>query len=1128
MGWTIRADSRRFSFRKQYVYTSNTGKTLTFSRNGLLGEELQFDTHIYFTQQQWQSAIDRGLGTHATSIITQTRAVLGSYISLVEQDYKTIDLAPPAQKQKCERIRQAQGELKRLESNEREVDPSNFQNGPLQEEMFKADVQRILFILRKDLVTIDRETHSAMLGRADHIVADAIEHVHRFNWPFATNSLMSIEKNTRRQKITAQDQLQMPEGGIYQASHEFPEGLSFETVNRLLNAVCFNDPELKQDITNDVRYKIGKLGESRGVIITLLQLILTIPAFLFSPLIAFINMTLKKIDQINDNTKNKLEKMIKSAVNEIRTGSIGNLLTLFVNEPYAMLPSLFEHENQTDKFETLDLSSETRLQKAVSDAHAKRIATAMAPQRGDLYPQVKNAIHELKPKITQKKFSINEALLEKKILWELCLQRKIEITTLTKEEKQLLTEKLTPFYNLDFLTSEDGGLKTTSLHPIAPENKQGSLFTRVGLTGTLHTSIDPIFRTLETLNRNDPILGSATTLLWGLGGLYLGSTAAVEIAPILAGTVWMKVLSALESVPGISTSLAGFLSGPLPISPLTTIQEVVAQITQGIYPSAPLNHEFQLNSKLRLRSQTNVLSELKLITPLLEHQTLLNKADTNMLKRLLPSTTPQTESIDIPRFLSERYPECVLCYGGRKDEGEEGYQAWNDGLNKALSACYLNDLLLMRRTNPNAWVLLIQYPSIVASLSTYPANVIASIPISPQHASPWVSTILITPFRAIHGLLGGLLIGLPLRLYYSATYQVFPPNFQRLSGYTNLLGLLEGLPYLMHDFFRMATSMNNMFMQAKARLYDSARTFPQNVKSIPGFVGSFALAIPLILFDALISIPSLLWNSFASFARFLAGKPQRSVHYLYKLPIIGVLIEFLKERTFEERATRRIIQSNQDSHEFIGKARSVATARAGDLSSYRKSHVETTFLTAAPFDTERTINISELQKALADYTQHKTVFSADSYIMAKIAQMIQLTPSAATLKESALLKHLFPEEARQFENQFKLEHIRQYEEEKENLTTLNNQCNQFCYALLKSLLQQELFASNHSKTYEALIGHEASSKKNHSTVKLFKHLEIKEPVKTNDQPKPPNYNNPLSRSSVASTPIKDVKSSPKK
>lgn len=1102
MSWIFHRENRRFSLRKQSIYITKNGNAFTFSRCGILGEKLYLDTPIRFTHQQWQEAIDRGLGSHATSIVTRTRALLGTYISQVEQEYGSIYLAPDAQKQKCERIKKAQTELKNFESKERNVDPSNFQNGPLQEQLFKADIQRLLFNLRKNLVSIDRNTNSAMLGRADQIVADAIETVSRFNWPFANNNPIAIEKNTRRKKISRQDQLEMPDGGLYHTQHEFKEGLSSETLHRVLNVLYFKDPELKNEATLNFKSNINALGETRNLPLKIVQLILVIPIFVFSPLITQVNAALDKIDQINDQTKNTLANLLKKSVKAIKTTSIGSLLTLFIKEPYEILWSLFESKRPSST--RLALPHETVIQQTVSNEHAKRIAKSMIIQPGDIYQQVKEAIHPLNPENSKHHHNLLSELLEKKVLWALYRQGKLSVTSLTNKDKKILAKKLAPFYHLDLLSPH-------STRPIIPEKSAGKLFARTGFTGTIHDSIEPIFQALEELNIKEPIVGSATTVLWGLGGLYLGAKAIIKITPLLAGPLWIKALTILEKIPGISTTLRSFLSGPMPISPVSTLQDVLARITSGMLSTATMHSKFQLDSLSKSEPSPDIHSELSDLITLLSHQTILDKKEVKKLLTLIPTLNNTTNTVNIKEFLSNRYPECLQCYGGRKAE-DSSDEEWNNGLDEALRACYLTDLLRLRSTHPNAWVLLSQYPVILQSLSAQSAESINSIHISQKKPSYWRSSIIITPFKAVHGLLGGLFVGLPARFYYSMRHKLFPPTFQYFSGYNHLLGLLEGMPYLINDTIRITVSMNNMFILSKARIYDKARNTPQNLKNIPGFALAFIITIPLIFFDAFIAIPSLLWNAFVGFTRFISGKPQHPVHYLYKLPFIGIYIEFLKERSFEERATRRIIKNNQDMHEFIGKTRSIATARASDISSYRKSHLEITALTPEPIDPHKMINLTDLKQALSDYHATKPMLSAESYIMANISKIIQSKHDVMQIPEVYLLKFIFPEETQQLENQFKLFNLRQYEEEKENLTQLTKQCGQTVHALLNGLLRQELVASKNSKTYDALVGIQSSNNENLSTKKLFEHLQIKKAHKTNNLPQP-SQSHPIFRSS---------------
>ena len=1192
MSWTLRTNAKWYTAKTEYIYTTEDQNTYTFLYSGALGQKFSFETPIHFTSEEWQIAIDRGLGTHATSIVTRCRAQLGKYISAVEQEYGHISLAPDAQRKKCKRIKKAQIALKQLESIERTISPSNLQNGPLQEERFKARVQKILFNLRKKLVTVDRNTHSAMLGRADQIVADAISDVDNFHWPFAIHSPETIELNTRRQNISAEDQLNMPHGGVYQALHEFPDGLSLDERNRLLNVIYFKNPNLKRP---EFKSMLNTLPETHHFLTKIAQLILMPIAFILSPLVKLGNMAMQSIDAIDPSMQNQWVQTALSVFNAIRTSRIGIGFNLLLNEPYQLLPEFLRPFDAVTSMDHIDLTSETIAQKLASETHAERMAYSITPEQDTFFSQVHNKMLEFNAQHPDGQYQFNKTLTERRILWNLCLQNEAFVNNLTTQQKTELAIKLAPNFSIN-------GLNTKYTQVIAPEQPEGTLFARGSVIGSIHASIDPLFTALARWGRRDPIMSSSSILLWGIKGLYLGAASvptavSINLLPIFTEDKWLNLISMIGKVPGISASLTAVLRGPLSISDsVSTVQNILLQLNQELNKSQQTPNQFQmdlyletiallrktkkellgaeqsqenvstfivqqfmktevflsiresdkimfkqgatatlakrsnltseydtlsdyinnhdfllkeeketlhqaLNQFLPMQAMTSkrmILSELQSLYSMLGKQNPLTPDENTTLKALLPAESTLTKSFDLNQFLYERYPELVACYGGKKESHENGAEAWNNGLYHALHESYFNEIIELHIANPNIWTVLKQYPSIVHQFSNHSSTEIDNMRTFYQRPSGWMESLFITPFRALHGLVLGALIGLPASLYYSFNHQPFPDAFREYSGYNNLLGIVEALPYLASDLTRAFTSLNESLLHAKARIYDTAMTVPKNLKGIPGFIGSFALATPLIFIDACIAIPSLLWNLCIALGFAIVGKPQRLgvSDYIYKLPVIGVIAEALLEKSFEDRATRRIIQHNQDVHELFGVARSITTGRAGDISSYRKSSFAVQLITPSTPIEDIEINTIDLLQSHIDYTQHKSIFFMESYIMAKIAEYAhQANNDHRTLiKESSLLQFIFQVEAEQLKKQFKLKHIRAYHNASAtDLTELNKLCDNAVYASLKPLLEQELLASKDSETFNALIDKEnfpSNSEKKASTETMFKHMPL--------------------------------------
>lgn len=1091
MVWIQRKDDRFFGFNQQWVYTTEQGKTYTFSKIGALGNTLHLDTPIHFTPKAWQEAIDRGLGTHATSILTRARAHLGTYICLIEQTYGDIEHAPFAQRKKCELIQHAQQALRALQIEEQSVDPAHLNDGPLQEERFKHKVQQLLFNLRKDLVSIDKEAGSAMLGNADFIVSNAIHEVSEFHWPFATDAPETIEKFTRRRPISAQDQLDIAKDSYYQAKHEFPDGLTDQTRERLMNAIRFNDPEIKKSPTdfNAVRYE---LKQSQGFILTLAQSLFMPLSFFLSPIIVAINHGLMALDKTPVDERGYFSRFVQV----IRTSIIGNIFNLLFNEPYLMLPPFLKWFEKTTPVKKAQLSPETVLQKLVSEAHAWRIASSIEPPFDNYDEKIDEALKD-DPYMLQ---TPNDKRINSRILWFLCLQNKVNIQTMSLEEKQKISTALAPHYQLEDIEKQEFPAM------IVPEGTQGLAFSRFGLLGTLSDIVDPFVSGIEQDGRTSPIITSAFTLAWAIpGGYFLGLAAGIGSNGVM-GMALMKGLTMLTSIPGLNAKPDSLMVGPrgLLAFPGTAIQASSPLVDLGYARTHPMDTVTATAVTMALASQAIQdleKQELSSLHTLMNKNTILNQHDMETLKQFIPPNDPNNES-NLQDFLFQRYPQCVSSYGPRLDSNIESTSAWSEGLNWTLRQSYLNDLLGLRQNNPNAWTVLKQYPSIILHLTGLHPNQINDIAIMPSTPTSWAIT---TTFRAIHGLIGGILIGLPARLFYFLMDKEFPPKLRQYSGYNNLLGLIEGIPHFMSLTSRVLSSFNETFMHAKARIYDTATHFPKNFKSVPGYLGAIVATIPLLMVDAAIAVPSLLWNGLVALSRWIMGKPQRlaAKEYVYKLPLIGFFAEALIEPSFEERATKRIIQNNEDRHELFGATRSLTTAAAGDISSYRQSHHLISLLKQSTDQTDRDISINELLNSYLDYRQQKKFFSFDSYIMSKIGLFVEKKideniQSQQKIKESELLTFIFPREAKQLEQQFRLQNAKKYIdlENSDQLKDLNQACASAVYQGLCQLIKEELKTSPKSKTYS-------------STAKLFQILtphSTQTPPPT-EEPSPPSSSN---------------------
>lgn len=1099
MFWIFRSDKNKFSNKKQYTFVDNENKYYSFSRHGALGQVVQMDTPIYFTHKEWQEAIDRGLGTHATSIVTRTRAQLGAYISRIEEQFDNITEAPPPQRLKCNRIREAQALLRMLEQKEREVDPANLQNGPLQEEQFKALIQSILFDLRGDLVAIDYDAHSAKLGQADLIISNIIEEINHFNWPMAPKHPSDFEKITKRTKITQTDQLTLPQGGIYYAQYEFPDGLSSTTRDRLINVLFQKNlswKSLKHTNNNLGHFKsiISELGETRPLTTKILQFLLTPVAFIVSPIIALANRFFSFIDRLPYNQQSENLRFWLKCINWIRESPVGISFNTFLNEPYQMLPSFFSTNNKERILEKYDFTLENPSHYLISYIHAKRIANTMTLEKEPFDKEIKQAIVQLNSKHPFNINPINPQSLERKIVWELCKKYNQHISLLSPESLKYINKTLAPVFSIEQLNHFNAPY-------IFPKNIQGNTFSRLGITGALHSLLEPIMSTFSTLGRNDPIIGSTSTFLWLLSALYLGGLTALRLAPALEKSAWFQVLETLGKLPGVSTTVLNFLGGPMQYDTFGALQGMISELTQD-------NKSFELQMENFLSIQSTVkksaldlkklinkttapdYSELDELLTLLKNNNPLTYRETQILLRLLPkanSTTIQEDRVE--SFLKQKYPNIINVFGLEQKDSQSN-DIWHFFMMLTLQNCYSRDIQMLRFSNPEIWELLKQFPKLIQQLTHHSVHDLEKYPMIQPKMSFWRKSIITTPFRAIHGLIGGVIIGIPTKLYYFVTKQPYPVRLSQICGYNNLLGILEGLPFLVSDLtIRLPRIIHEMYLHGRARLYDTALAIPQNKRSIPGFIGALLLSIPILGIDALFAIPSLLWNGIQCLFAYFFNIPTNVTKkdFLYAIPIIGFMLEALRETSFEKRAIARIINNNEKYHEAIGIARTLFTARSEDIPSYRHSYFQVGLTTKIIHPTpQQNIAILDLKKAHQTYAQQKRFFSTQSYIMNRIKSFTAQHQNEKTVNEGRLLKHIFTVETEMLSKQYHLKHARAYANPL-NIPKLNQQLESILYSQLKLLLKQELRAMKNSLTYDTLIGNE---KTNDSMIKLFKSLKI--------------------------------------
>ena len=1245
------------------VFTTSAGKTYTFTRDKEEGRRLNFDTPIRFeTKAEWNSAIDRGLGTHSTSIVTRARAHLGSYISLIEQEYGSIDKATPAQKAKCEAIRETQRMLAELYEEERNVDAANFNNGPDLEQAFKDKIQAKLIRLSTKLEARDRELGSAMRGRAAHVVVDAIDQVGKFNWPFAVDSPDTVEKNTRRRKISIQDQLQFENesGGIYLARQEFPQGLTDVTRDRLMNLLVQTDSSLSTKENESAEFKKGvnNLGQTRNI-----------------------------------------------------------LTNFFIRTPYQVIRG-------KDK-DTIDIKGgfkETPNAKAVSKVHANRIANKQKTPFNtwdDMSQFVKSELTKLQ--LSSPPPNINLESTEKRLLWNLCVQGNIQVDKLLPIQKLALANLLQPMHQLDDLQHLQKPLPT-----IIPEGTQGNLFARGGIMGATYHIVDPIFSVIEDMGKKDPIMGSLALAVWGAGIVYVGGVAVAQGAHVWGGQAFSALSQIMDKAPGLRESCHAIYAGIMPITSESSAMHVafaqfadgfvmgkvaylamtgkgvvdkdehaldyqilnfiannpieaaviaaacicmghftvklmgdaadmgnftlLDDMTAGLKPGMILadvvlamrsaagefdpefldkSTEFKsdllatqfigsvsfenMSAKEKTALKEKVKNALKTAEPGKEYeavdkvlttdaekaaltlflpgQTIRQKGKLNTLLRdsnasilperekqfnqvlaeapagceyealsaaakLIYSDGPETlkkfqETLDskfpiqaqrnsdknipiqenknalaalnfdtVPTFktsdkvalcsllskdkkfdseglqlssgdfLRQRYPDCVAAYGKCPDG--ENPVVWNEGLEKAMRNLFMDDVLLAREQHPRVWTLLKQYPALLKDLTGASVDELTKMPAVPHPPSHWQSSIFPAIARGAHGIGMGATIGLAMYASQTLFGTKFDEDSREWSGFNNLRGVIEGIPYAIGGFIRPFNTMNDMFILSRARILDRASTFPKNYKSIPGWLGNVVLAAATVAIDTVVGVLSFPWNVGAKFGRWLLenkedkkarlSKGEKEVkptwkELLYKFPLVGTIAELIgtktrlaTENSFEERAMNRLIASNKNKQMVLGKSRNLAVGRAGDISMYRKSNVEVVLQDPPQggYPKEKQFNTKELTVMTQVYESNKDTFSQSSHIMKKFIEFAHQKNKQGGINFDfrELLEHTFPEEAEKLRKQYDLAHIREREklvDEKEKDGYKAN-CNQAISYTLGQLFQAEIAASKGSKT----------------------------------------------------------------
>lgn len=1085
MVWTTFRDKAFLSYQTRQAYIGEN--CYVFSRDGFLGSQLHFETPLRFTPEAWQKAINRGLGTHATSLVTRARAELGGYIASVELTYPYPRERPRAQCAKLQALEHTQSLLAALEEEERAVDPADPYNGPQQEQEFKAKVQKLLFDLRHTLVVADRNAGSALLGKADHAVAQAIEQVRRFNWPMAPDEAHTVEKHTRRRKITSHDQLRTNSLAVYRARDEFPNGLSEVNRDRLCNAIYHADTSLPSEFT----HQVTQLGETRGPLTSLFQHMLAITLI---PGILGIAGGMIPWPRF------------------IRRSPLGNLCAVLLHEPGKLLfygsvspmgKAPYPKRNLREDF----------LQKIVGEAHAKRIANDLPAMEGhgafDAIDRALEAFSQTHP--------IHDLeTMKQRVLWQLCCSQKIDLTIAAN--KNHLTTSLTPLYNLSDIQQPPG-------LPLVPTGPQGNLFARGGLPGAAYAIIHPVFATIEDLGGKDPIIGASSIIFLVLEAMFAGGVAASKGTEVSGKQLCELVKTLVEKLPWFYTLFQQFYDGAVPVHKSTTaLQAAFAQFIDGfvlgkaIYavlsgkaildndPNAfdykllnfitknpvesvalfglcvggghmmatalhkveqmgswiifdeataffkpgfisldillamrelAARHDPQFLERTQQKMdafiearKTYFQKEYGRFQNLLQHPILLKNPfftskDKIALERLLmvSPSNKQLTVFSLPEedgiaFLKSRYPACVTAYGTL-------YQDMMDTeLKQALRQCFLQDLLCLRATNPASWQVFAQYPAIVKQLTGLSVDDITAIRSVPRAPSHWQNSLLVTPFRALHALTLGLVIGVPLRTFYDLRRKPYPANYRQYFGYNNLLGFIEGIPLAIGIPFRAASTLNDVFILAKARIYDRATSRPRSFRQAHVNLAAMITSIPLLGVDALLAFPSLVWDGATVLLQLLAQQTPRlaAKDFLFKLPVLGFLAEAYNGEGFETRATRRITHNNYDKHALIGVMRNWTVAAPGDIASYRVSH-QPLKLVEPSYDQETFLfnaYPNALQSAVNEYKTRKSWFHRLPYIIHRIERDPMKNQACNSLYD--LLCFIFPEEAAWLGNQYDLIH----------------------------------------------------------------------------------------------------------
>lgn len=1226
MVWTYYRDLN--SKQTSEIYTTKEGKSFTFIHDDG-GRRLNMDSSIYFKKDEdWQAAIDRGLGTHATSLVTRARAHLGSYIALIEDQYGSIEGAPSAQKAKCRAIGEAQKELKALYDTEQKVDPADMKDGPLQEQRFKHQVQSILIKLRATLFTCDLESGSAMLGRADHLVVYAMDQVAKFNWPFAEDLPDTIEKNTRRRKITSRDELQLgAEGGLYVPKHEFPDGLSDISRDILVNALIQQDPDLKAN-KDDFIKGVRELGRTRGpltyVFLRFYQWIQTLgsknkeravtPEQLSEtrndiivsdvhaqriagsiPVNSSIDAAIQKIEaatsSLETNRKNTQKRALwhylkqkKVDVNAISTAEQQLIRTTLqplyqlsdLNHP--VVPAILPDSTQGHLFARGGLFGSTYhlvdpmiavienmgkndpvmgsialMLWAAGGVYVGGIAAAKGAHMigGEVFKALSAAIDKV-PYIREMSQSVYTGvmplsaqagaghvalaqMIDGFVLGHLAYQAMTFKTVFDRDQHSINGKiahlVMTNPVEAAIMGAACFGLGLGTLHAMGDVNDMGTWTIFDDTTAAVKPAVfmaDIFLAMSSAVRTHNPtfLKHSSEKISTFIVNQFVDSdcfsekekeslrsafTAALKQASVggeyaaLQGVIskskesWKNgALQALKKfLPGqaireaselsafmmeakftseeqeafklkLENTVAGFeyealsdFRGGLPPDK----QKVIADLLE-LYFSKQINRDKE--KKERLTNEIHSITADAFQKSLFKD--FFDSEDKKVFSKLLsfasvtePNKTLNGENSNLDEFLQSRYPDCVAAYGHCSSEGDKAQ--WERGLITALQKRYLDDLLIARVTNPRVWTVLKQYPELISKLSGASIEEIARIPVVPEAPSSWRATLAPSILRAVHGLLG-IIVGLPMLAssYFFGTN--FDESLRQWSGFNNLLGLIEGLPYLLGILPRSLSTINEMLILARARSYDSfLGAGPANIRRRALAFPGYALSA---IVDIVISPFSVLYNLVAKGVSWVKGDSPSKPSWrdiLYKIPL-GFIAESLNEKSFQERAARRIIERDNDKHNYLGKIRSATTGRAGDISLYRQSHVEVK-LEEPPKHVSMTINTTHLNDVIERYKQSKGFGSRNSHIMRRSEAFLQSITknNAETIELVQFLRFVFPEEARKLDKQYNLEHVRQMHSETESAFRAERD-QAVCYTL-KHLFDAELAASKGSKTEAA-------------------------------------------------------------